>query len=54
MELPKGIETHHGSSKDHVIMLLANLYGKKTSRMCLKLLHEKLHSIGFQQSLVDE
>ncbi|KAL7486159.1 LOW QUALITY PROTEIN: hypothetical protein ACHAW6_011753 [Cyclotella cf. meneghiniana] len=29
MELPKGIETHHRDSKDHVLMLLANLYGQK-------------------------
>ena len=25
MELPKGIETHHGNSRDHVLMLLSNL-----------------------------
>ena len=29
MELPIGIETHHGNSKDHVLQLLSNLYGQK-------------------------
>jgi hypothetical protein len=29
MELPLGIETRHGNSKDHVLKLLANLYGQK-------------------------
>ena len=29
MELPKGIETRHGSSTDHVLMLLSNLYSQK-------------------------
>ena len=27
MELPQGIETVHGSSKDHVLQLLSNIYG---------------------------
>ncbi len=29
MELPTGIHTKHGNSKDHVLKLLANIYGKK-------------------------
>jgi hypothetical protein len=29
MELPLGIETRHGNSKDHVLQLLLNLYGQK-------------------------
>jgi hypothetical protein len=29
MELPPGIETKHGNSKDYVLKLLANLYGQK-------------------------
>ncbi len=30
MELPQGIETKYGTSKDHVLKLLANLYGHKS------------------------
>ncbi|KAL7483247.1 hypothetical protein ACHAW6_008894, partial [Cyclotella cf. meneghiniana] len=54
-ELPKGIETHHGSSKDHVLMLLSNLYGQNQAG-CVwnSYLVEKLCSIGFQQLLIDE
>jgi hypothetical protein len=29
MELPTGIHTTHGNSKDHVLKLLANIYGQK-------------------------
>ena len=29
MELPKGIETSHGNSKDRVLVLLSNHYGQK-------------------------
>ncbi len=29
MELPQGIETKHGNSKDHVLKLLQNIYGQK-------------------------
>ena len=29
MELSKGIETKHGNSKDHVLKILQNIYGKK-------------------------
>ncbi len=29
MELPKGIETKHGNSKDHALKLLQNIYGQK-------------------------
>jgi len=55
MELPKGIETHHGTSKDHVLMLLSNLYGQKQAgRVWNSHLVEKLRSIGFQPSLIDE
>jgi hypothetical protein len=28
-ELPKGIGTHHGSSKDHVLMLLSSMVKSK-------------------------
>eukprot|EP00804_Cyclotella_cryptica_P018847 CCRYP_018299-RD/>CCRYP_018299-RD protein AED:0.38 eAED:0.38 QI:0/-1/0/1/-1/1/1/0/160 len=55
MELPKGIETCHGSSKDHLLMLLSNLYGQKHAG-CVwnSYLVDKLRSIGFQPSLIDE
>eukprot|EP00804_Cyclotella_cryptica_P008228 CCRYP_015146-RA/>CCRYP_015146-RA protein AED:0.29 eAED:0.29 QI:0/0/0/1/1/1/3/0/283 len=51
MELPKGIETRHGSSKDHVLMLLSNLYGKKQAGRIWNS-YLKLRSIGFQPSLI--
>ncbi|KAL7503607.1 hypothetical protein ACHAXN_001832 [Cyclotella atomus] len=55
MELPQGIETRHGNSKDHVLKLLANLYGQKQAgRVWNNYMDEKLHSIGFENSLVDE
>jgi hypothetical protein len=55
MELPQGIETRHGNSKDHVLKLLANLYGQKQAgRVWNAYMVEKLHSIGFKSSLVDE
>jgi len=55
MELPKGIETHHGSSKDHALMLLSNLYGQKQAgHVWNSYLVEKLRSIEFQPSLIDE
>ncbi|KAL7474843.1 hypothetical protein ACHAW6_000792 [Cyclotella cf. meneghiniana] len=55
MELPKGIETHHGSSKDHVLMLLSNLYGQKQAgRIWNSYVVEKLCNIGFQPPLIDE
>ncbi|KAL7478812.1 hypothetical protein ACHAW6_008182 [Cyclotella cf. meneghiniana] len=55
MELPKGIETCHGSSKDHVLMLLSNLIGQKQAgHVWNSYLVEKLCNIGFQPSLIDE
>ncbi len=29
MELPQGIQTAHGNSKDHVLKLEKNIYGQK-------------------------
>jgi hypothetical protein len=29
LELPQGIETKHGNSKNHVLKLLQNIYGQK-------------------------
>eukprot|EP00804_Cyclotella_cryptica_P021209 CCRYP_001511-RA/>CCRYP_001511-RA protein AED:0.13 eAED:-0.11 QI:0/-1/0/1/-1/0/1/0/93 len=55
MELPKGIETRHGSLKDYIWILLSNLYGQKQAGCILKSYSvEKLRSIGFQPSLIDE
>ena len=55
MELPLGIETRHGNSKDHVLKLLANLYGQKQAgRVWNGYMVEKLRSIGFKPSLIDE
>jgi hypothetical protein len=53
MELPLGIETRHGNSKDHVLKLLANLYGQKQAgRVWNGYMVEKLYSIGFEPSTV--
>jgi histone deacetylase 1/2 len=55
MDLPQGIETCHGNSKDHVLKLLSNIYGQKqVGRVWNGYLVEKLRDIGFEQSLIDE
>ena len=55
MELPQGIETAQGNSKYHVLKLLKNIYGQKQAgRVWNEYLVEKLRSIGFNQSLVDD
>ena len=55
MEQPKGIETKHGNSKDHVLKLLQNIYGKKQAgRVWNHHLAAKLLQIGFTQSLIDD
>jgi hypothetical protein len=55
MELPQGIETDTGNSKDHVLKLLKNIYGQKQAgRVWNWHLVEKLASIGFQPSLIDD
>jgi hypothetical protein len=55
MELPPGIETKHGNSKDYVLKLLANLYGQKQAgRVWNQYMVDKLREVGFQQSLIDE
>lgn len=55
MELPQGIETRHGNSKDHVLHLQSNLYGQKQAgRVWNGYMVEKLVDCGFQPSLVDE
>ena len=55
MELPAGIWTKHGNSKDYVLQIVANLYGQKQGgRVWNQYLVDKLKSLGFDQSLVDE
>ena len=55
MELPHGIETRHGNSKEYVLQLLANLYGQKQAgRVWNTYLVEKLREIGFKTSNIDE
>ncbi len=55
MELPTGIHTKHGNSKDHILKLLANIYGQKQAgRMWNSYLVTKLQEINFKQSLVED
>ncbi len=55
MELPQGIQTTHGNSKDHVLKLEKNIYGQKQAgRVWNSFLVEKLLSIGFTASLIDD
>jgi hypothetical protein len=55
MELPTGIHTKHGNSKDHVLKLLTNIYGQKqASPVCNSYLVTKLREINFKQSLIDD
>ena len=55
MELPQGIRTSEGESKDYVLKLLKNIYGQKQAgRVWNEFLVEKLRSIGFKPSLIDD
>ena len=55
MDLPHGIDSKHGNSKDFVPKLTKTLYGQKQAGRVLNCyLVEKLRSIGFEQSAVDE
>jgi hypothetical protein len=55
MELPQGIQTKHGNSKEHVLKLEKNIYGQKQAgRMWNSFLMDKLTSIGFTMSLIDD
>jgi hypothetical protein len=55
MELPQGIQTKHGNSKDHVLKLEKNIYGQKQAEhMWNSFLVDKLTSIGFTASLIDD
>ncbi len=54
MELPTGIHTKPGNSKDHVLKLLANIYGQtQASRVWNSYLITKLWEINFKQSFID-
>ncbi len=55
MELPTGIHTKHGNSKDHVLKLVTNIYGQKQAgRIWNSYLATKLREINFKQSLIDD
>ena len=55
VELPQGIKTKHGNSKDHVLKLLQNIYGQKQAgRVWNHHLTAKLLDVGFAQSLIDD
>jgi hypothetical protein len=55
MELPQGIETATGNSKDHVLKLLKNIYGQKQAgRMWNSFLVDKLTSLGYTSLLIDD
>jgi hypothetical protein len=55
MELPMGIHTKHGNSKDHVLKLLTNIYRQKQAGcMWISYLVTKPWEINFKQSLIDD
>ncbi len=55
MELPQGIQTAHGNSKDHVLKLEKNIYGQKQAgRAWNSFLVDKLMSLWFTPSLIDD
>ncbi len=55
MEHPTGIHTKHGDSKDHILKLLANIYGQKQAgQVWNSYLVTKLREINFKQSLIDD
>jgi hypothetical protein len=55
MELPQRIQTKHENSKEHVLKLEKNIYGQKQAgRVWNSFLMDKLMSIGFTTSLIDD
>ncbi len=55
MELPTGIHTKHGNSKDQVPKLLAIIYGQKQAGPVWNgYLVNKIWEINFKQSLIDD
>ncbi|KAL7475205.1 hypothetical protein ACHAW6_001131, partial [Cyclotella cf. meneghiniana] len=54
-EIPYGIKTTNGNTKDYVLQRLANIYGQKQAgRVHNQYLVRKLESIGFTQSQIYE
>jgi hypothetical protein len=55
MELPQGIQTKHGNSKEHVLKLEKYVYGQKQAgHMWNSFLVDKLMFIGFTTLLIDD
>jgi hypothetical protein len=55
MELPQGIQTKHGNSKEDILKLEKIIYGQKQAgRVWNSFLVDKLTSIGFTKSLIDD
>jgi hypothetical protein len=55
MELPQGIQTKHGNSKEHVLKLEKNIYGQKQAgHVRNSFLVDKLMSIRFTTLLIDD
>ena len=55
MELPQGIQTAYGNSKDHVLKLEKNIYGQQQAgRVWNSFLVDKLMSLEFTPSLIDD
>jgi hypothetical protein len=55
MELPQGIKTATGNSKDHVLKLLKNIYGQKQAgRVWNSFLVDKLTSLVYTSLLIDD
>ena len=55
MEIPRGLELKGKKKESHVLKLHRNIYGQKQAgRVWYKYLQEKLTSIGFTKSAVDE
>lgn len=55
MEILCGVETIKGNTFDHVLQLLAKIYGQKqTGRIWNQFWVKKLKAIGFVQSKIDE
>ena len=55
MELPQGIKTATGNSKDHVLKLLKNIYGQKQAgRLWNSFLVDRLTSLGYTSLLIDD
>jgi hypothetical protein len=55
MELPTGTHTKHGNHKDHILKLLASIYGQKhDGHVWNSYLVTKLREINFKQSLIDD